>query len=293
MTASPPVTASPLSDLQVLGQSAWFDNMRRALLSSGELERMMREGGLSGLTSNPSIFEKAIVGSTDYDDALAELRGGSPPDAKSVYEGLAIADLRGAADVFRAVYEHTDAGDGYVSMEVSPELVHDTAERLDVRIRLAGPRSDRPARRSPPVASALRRAPLAMADGVARVVHGGRTVAADSATSSRQPHDNRRHEPLQASERGLLQMPAFKETRIPSEDPHREEGQWSARRGPGPGAAATDSPLEADLVRAHTGREREPEVRLCRGPPAASRRSASKHEEVSARAERWDAGGRR
>ena len=127
MTAATSLTASPLSDLEALGQSVWFDNMRRALLTSGELERMMREDGLSGLTSNPSIFEKAIVGSTDYDDALAELRGGSPPDAKSVYEGLAIADLRGAADVFRAVYEHTDAGDGYVSMEVSPELAHDTA----------------------------------------------------------------------------------------------------------------------------------------------------------------------
>jgi transaldolase / glucose-6-phosphate isomerase len=127
MTASTSLTASPLSDLEALGQSVWFDNMRRALLTSGELERMVREDGLSGLTSNPSIFEKAIVGSTDYDDVLAELRGGSPPDAKSVYEGLAIADLRGAADVFRAVYEHTDAGDGYVSMEVAPELAHDTA----------------------------------------------------------------------------------------------------------------------------------------------------------------------
>jgi len=127
MTASTTLTSSPLSDLAGLGQSVWLDNMRRALLRSGELERMMREDGLSGLTSNPSIFEKAIVGSTDYDDALAELRGPSAPDAKSVYEGLAIADLRGAADVFRPVYERTDAGDGYVSMEVSPELAHDTA----------------------------------------------------------------------------------------------------------------------------------------------------------------------
>ncbi len=127
MTASTSLTASPLTDLEALGQSVWFDNMRRALLTSGELERMVREDGLSGLTSNPSIFEKAIVGSTDYDEALAELRGPSVPDAKGVYEGLAIADLRGAADVFRPVYDHTDAGDGYVSMEVSPELAHDTA----------------------------------------------------------------------------------------------------------------------------------------------------------------------
>jgi hypothetical protein len=90
----------------------WFDNMRRALLTSGELERMVREDGLSGLTSNPSIFEKAIVGSTDYDEALAELRGPSAPDANSAYEGLAIADLRGAADVFRAVYDEADAREG-------------------------------------------------------------------------------------------------------------------------------------------------------------------------------------
>ena len=125
-TAGPSLTASPLADLEALGQSVWFDNMRRALLTSGELERMVREDGLSGLTSNPSIFEKAIVGSTDYDPALAELRGTSGLDVKSVYEGLAIADLRAAADVFRPAYEDTNAGDGYVSMEVSPDLAHDT-----------------------------------------------------------------------------------------------------------------------------------------------------------------------
>jgi transaldolase/glucose-6-phosphate isomerase len=127
MTASTPSMASPLRDLEALGQSVWFDNMRRALLTSGELDRMMREDGLSGLTSNPSIFEKAIVGSTDYDEALAQLHSTSAGHAKSVYEGLAIADLRAAADVFRAVYDETAARDGYVSMEVSPDLAHDTA----------------------------------------------------------------------------------------------------------------------------------------------------------------------
>jgi transaldolase/glucose-6-phosphate isomerase len=128
MSVAPPtsLTNSPLRDLEALGQSVWFDNMRRALLTSGELERMAREDGLSGLTSNPSIFEKAIVGSTDYDEALGELRGTPGLDVKSVYEGLAIADLRAAADVFRAAYEDTDAGDGYVSTEVSPNLAHDT-----------------------------------------------------------------------------------------------------------------------------------------------------------------------
>ncbi len=115
-----------INEIHVLGQSVWFDNIRRALLASGEFERMVREDGLSGLTSNPSIFEKAIVGSTDYDAALAEVRGSSAQDLKAVYEGLAIADLRAAADVLRGVYEDTDATDGYVSMEVSPELARDT-----------------------------------------------------------------------------------------------------------------------------------------------------------------------
>lgn len=121
------LTASPISALLALGQSAWFDNIRRALLTSGEFERMVREDGLSGVTSNPSIFEKAIVGSTDYDEALAELRPGSGQDPKTIFEGLAIDDLRAAADMLRGTYDRTAAGDGYVSMEVSPALAHDTA----------------------------------------------------------------------------------------------------------------------------------------------------------------------
>lgn len=127
MTATSSLISSPLRDLEALGQSVWLDNLRRALLTSGELERMVREDGLSGLTSNPSIFEKAIAGSTDYDDALAELRGSPSADPMDVYEALAVADLRAAADVFRSTYEDTGSDDGYVSMEVSPDLAHDTA----------------------------------------------------------------------------------------------------------------------------------------------------------------------
>jgi transaldolase / glucose-6-phosphate isomerase len=131
MTGSTSLRASPIGDIVALGQSVWFDNIRRGLLTSGEFERMVREDGLSGVTSNPSIFEKAIVGSTDYDEALAEVRAisvldGRAPDPKSVYEGLAITDLRQAADLLRPVYEETNAGDGYVSMEVAPDLAHDT-----------------------------------------------------------------------------------------------------------------------------------------------------------------------
>ncbi|MGI8557893.1 MAG: bifunctional transaldolase/phosoglucose isomerase [Solirubrobacteraceae bacterium] len=128
MATSTSIPTGAINDIHTLGQSVWLDNIRRALLTSGELERMVREDGLSGLTSNPSIFEKAIVGSSDYDDALAEMRASSTvPAPKTVYEGLAIADLRAAADLLRGVYEETDAVDGYVSMEVSPELAHDTA----------------------------------------------------------------------------------------------------------------------------------------------------------------------
>jgi len=125
-------TPAPIAAIAALGQSVWFDNIRRGLLTSGEFERMVREDGLTGVTSNPSIFEKAIVGSTDYDEALAAARAAAAassdaPDIKSVYEALAIVDLRQAMDVLRPVYEDTDGVDGYVSMEVAPDLAHDTA----------------------------------------------------------------------------------------------------------------------------------------------------------------------
>jgi transaldolase/glucose-6-phosphate isomerase len=124
-----------LRALQVFGQSAWLDYIRRSLLTSGELRRLIDEDGLQGLTSNPAIFEKAIVGSADYDDIL---RG---PDArglaaKTLYEKLAIRDIRDAADALRPVYQRTSARDGYVSLEVSPILAHDTAGTLAEARRL-------------------------------------------------------------------------------------------------------------------------------------------------------------
>ena len=141
MATSTSLIANPIGDIVALGQSVWFDNIRRGLLTSGEFERMVSEDGLSGVTSNPSIFEKAIVGSSDYEEALAEVRTASAldaktPDPKSVYEGLAIADLREAADVLRPVYEETEAGDGYVSMEVAPDLAHDTGDTVAEAQRL-------------------------------------------------------------------------------------------------------------------------------------------------------------
>ena len=114
-----------LQKLQELGQSAWFDNIRRGFIESGELQRLI-DLGVSGLTSNPSIFEKAITGSTDYDGALLELAldGRS---ATEIFENLAVEDIKDAADLLHPIYERTAGADGYASIEVSPHLAHDTA----------------------------------------------------------------------------------------------------------------------------------------------------------------------
>ncbi|MGC8513624.1 MAG: bifunctional transaldolase/phosoglucose isomerase [Acidimicrobiales bacterium] len=129
---------TPIQQALALGQSIWYDGIRRSLLTSGDLERMVAKEGLRGMTSNPSIFDAAIAGSSDYTDAIAELRRSGPTDAKSVYESLAIADIRGAADVFRPLYDESGGDDGYVSMEVSPELAHDTAATVAEAKRLWG-----------------------------------------------------------------------------------------------------------------------------------------------------------
>jgi transaldolase/glucose-6-phosphate isomerase len=116
---------NPLLALQDYGQSVWLDYMQRHLITSGELQRLVAEDGLRGLTSNPAIFEKAIAGSADYAEALRALTD-RHLDAVGLYEQLAIRDIQDAADIFRPVYEHTHRGDGYVSLEVSPHLAHDT-----------------------------------------------------------------------------------------------------------------------------------------------------------------------
>lgn len=129
---------TPIQQALTLGQSIWYDGIRRSLLTSGELEHMVKKEGLRGMTSNPSIFDAAIAGSSDYSDAIAELRRSGSTDAKSAYESLAVADIRAAADIFRAVYDESDGVDGYVSMEVSPELAHDTAATVAEATRLWG-----------------------------------------------------------------------------------------------------------------------------------------------------------
>ncbi len=113
-----------IRDLADLGQAIWVDYIRRAFITSGELQALV-DRGVQGVTSNPSIFEKAIAGSADYDDALEELVGASLA-VDQIYEALAIDDIRSAADVLRPVYDATDGADGYVSLEVSPRLAHDT-----------------------------------------------------------------------------------------------------------------------------------------------------------------------
>jgi transaldolase len=117
---------NPLKDLLKYGQSVWLDYIRRDLLTSGELKRLIEEDGLRGMTSNPAIFEKAIADSTLYADILKSLRSKPDLDAKARYEILAIRDIQDAADFLRPVYDSSKRRDGYVSLEVSPYLARDT-----------------------------------------------------------------------------------------------------------------------------------------------------------------------
>jgi len=123
-----------LHELAELGQSIWYDNIRRPLIEDGGLQALV-DSGVAGVTSNPSILEKAIAGSSDYDQALAGIVGQDLSDVE-LYEALAIEDIQRAADILRPVYERTAGLDGYVSLEVSPELAHDTAATVDEARRL-------------------------------------------------------------------------------------------------------------------------------------------------------------
>lgn len=124
-----------LVELMKTGQSIWFDNIKRSMLTGGELARYVAEDDLRGVTSNPSIFEKAINGSEDYD---AQMRGliERGLELKDIYEALVIDDIRNAADVLRPVYDRTKGIDGYISLEVDPRLAYDTAKTIDEASRL-------------------------------------------------------------------------------------------------------------------------------------------------------------
>jgi transaldolase len=123
-------TANPLQTLQIQGQSAWLDYIRRSSITSGELQQMVTAGEIWGVTSNPAIFEKAIAGSIDYDEALQLLEEEHDQDAISLYERLAIADIQATADILQPIYQQTQRRDGYVSLEVSPYLATDTEQTL-------------------------------------------------------------------------------------------------------------------------------------------------------------------
>lgn len=127
---------NPLRELSTQGQSVWLDYIRRSLLNSGELKRLVEDDGLKGMTSNPAIFEKAIAGSNDYADQLEELKKDSKLKAMDIYEHIAVEDIQKAADILKPVYEKTQKRDGYVSMEVSPFLANDTKGTVDEAKRL-------------------------------------------------------------------------------------------------------------------------------------------------------------
>lgn len=161
MDRSQQMAPSPVKALHDLGQSVWLDFIRRSLIESGELGRLVDEEGLRGVTSNPAIFEKAITGSSDYAEALAALDAEGEQSPERIYERLAIEDIRATADVLAPVYEDSRALDGYVSLEVSPHLARDTVrtiaearrlwkavDRPNVMIKVPGTREGVPAIRS-------------------------------------------------------------------------------------------------------------------------------------------------
>ncbi len=126
---------NPLKKLETLGQSIWLDYIRRDLIASGKLRRLIEEDGLRGMTSNPSIFEKAIAESHIYDQDIRDMAL-KKKNVKAIYETLSQSDVQNAADEFSSVYEKTDGKDGYVSLEVNPHLAYDTQGTIEEARRL-------------------------------------------------------------------------------------------------------------------------------------------------------------
>jgi transaldolase/glucose-6-phosphate isomerase len=127
--------ANNLVEIMRLGQSIWYDNIRRAMLTTGDLRKKIDEDDLRGVTSNPTIFEKAITGSTDYDEQLRALVG-QGRTVSEIYEELVVEDIGSAADILRPVYDRTNALDGYISLEVNPKLAYDTQGTIEEASRL-------------------------------------------------------------------------------------------------------------------------------------------------------------
>jgi len=127
---------NPLKQLEACGQSIWLDNLKRGLIESGGLRTLVERDGLKGVTSNPSIFEKAIGETDEYADALKKFQSLADRSISAIYEHLAIADIRAAAEVLRPVYEQTQRRDGYISLECSPYLANHTVVTVDEALRL-------------------------------------------------------------------------------------------------------------------------------------------------------------
>ena len=131
-----------LAAITAAGTSIWLDQIRRSMTRGGELERLVREESLRGETSNPAIFEKAILGAEDYDEQIEQLAH-EGADARAIYQAIAIQDVQDAADVLRTVYDETDGYDGYVSLEVDPDIAFDTQRTMEQAREYWG-RVDRP-----------------------------------------------------------------------------------------------------------------------------------------------------
>ena len=130
---SPPSSgnsSNPLLALEQYGQSVWLDFLSRSWVKNGELARRIAEDGVSGVTSNPAIFQKAIEGSQDYAPAIAEQSRQTGLSPKQIFETLAVRDVQYAADVLRPVYDKTGGDDGFVSLEVAPDIALDTTASI-------------------------------------------------------------------------------------------------------------------------------------------------------------------
>lgn len=129
--------ANPLESLHECGQAVWLDFLSRRFIAEGRLRRLVEHDRLAGVTSNPTIFEKAIDGSSDYDASLEEAERQGDFDVMALYERLAIEDIRHAAEVLRPVHDATQGQDGFVSLEVSPYLANDTEATVAEARRLS------------------------------------------------------------------------------------------------------------------------------------------------------------
>ncbi|MGQ0752628.1 MAG: transaldolase [Betaproteobacteria bacterium] len=129
---------NPLLQLHALGQRVWLDNLSRTLLREGGLQRLVNEDGVAGVTSNPTIFYKAMSGSPHYRDELTALKRDASLTPEARYEALAVPDIQAACDVLRPLYDRTGGEDGYVSLEVSPALAHDAEGTVSAALRLRG-----------------------------------------------------------------------------------------------------------------------------------------------------------